>query len=313
MYVSNKGLVSWWTRSVLKTYCNFDLKDYPFDAQTCNFGFGSWSYDSTGVKILIHDKYPQVIYGPYQKNPEWTVLKTELREAYINITEKGTWDSLWVSIQLQRRNNIYFFSVVLPYLSGCLFGFLSFMEEIGSGRRIAFSIMSITIFLFLLLLLSIQLGSHSISVPYAVKCCSVSLTVVSSGLIISLLLRSLMLKLSEANIPPPRIFTSFLENVWIQRIFCLSSSVVSGGSGRAKSTSSGPNQFFNESESDETGIIGRNGGDIEGSIGVQQLQRNIVERMGSSNIISRDWMILCHFIDRICFYGFIVVAMIYHS
>ena len=313
--VNSKGLVSWWTRVVLKTFCTINLKDYPFDTQTCAMGFGCWSYDSTGVQLNADPSYPSVIYGPYQKNPEWIVLKSELSNMYNNITEKGTWHFLNLMLTLQRRNSIYKYSVFIPYFAACLFGILSFLEPIGSAKRMTFGIFSIAIFMSLLLLLANQLGSHSITVPYAVKCCGVSLAVVSTGLCMSLLLRVLIVKLSSSNVSVPRVFTSILESMWIQRIFCMTPIAVGGDKSSTFPAFPGTNQFFNESESEE--IIGRNGGDTEGSVGVQNLPRNVMERMqtssSSSTIISKDWMMVCHFIDRLCFYGFIVVALIYHS
>lgn len=165
--VLSNGAVQWWTRAVFKASCDLDLSDFPFDQQECSMGFLSWSYDIRQLNLTVHKKYPKHIYGPFQKNPEWAVLKKEVFPNDMNVSAAGLWASITVSFTLERRNQIYLFKTGLPYVTASLAGIASFLTPIGSGRRYFFSGLSIIMLALIMISLGIQLGPHSVKVPYA--------------------------------------------------------------------------------------------------------------------------------------------------
>ncbi len=53
--VSCNGLVKWRPRTVTKSFCLIEVSNYPFDIQTCNLTFGSWTLDETKLWINLAD------------------------------------------------------------------------------------------------------------------------------------------------------------------------------------------------------------------------------------------------------------------
>lgn len=53
--VTYKGLVKWQPKTVTKSFCLIEVSNYPFDIQTCNLTFGSWTLDETQLLITLAD------------------------------------------------------------------------------------------------------------------------------------------------------------------------------------------------------------------------------------------------------------------
>ena len=51
--VRNDGRVLWIPMMRLKSHCPLNLEHFPLDEQTCNITFGSWTYSSLLVSILL--------------------------------------------------------------------------------------------------------------------------------------------------------------------------------------------------------------------------------------------------------------------
>jgi len=53
--ITSNGSVTWEPPAIYKTYCKIDVKHFPFDEQSCNLKFGSWTYDSklVGRKLVL--------------------------------------------------------------------------------------------------------------------------------------------------------------------------------------------------------------------------------------------------------------------
>ncbi len=51
--VYEDGTCSYMTPVEAVTYCNYDMTWYPFDRQVCEMKYGSWTYDSRGVRFVI--------------------------------------------------------------------------------------------------------------------------------------------------------------------------------------------------------------------------------------------------------------------
>ena len=46
------GLINWMPAVSLRTVCDVDLTEWPFDEQTCSFRFASWTYEGSAMNII---------------------------------------------------------------------------------------------------------------------------------------------------------------------------------------------------------------------------------------------------------------------
>jgi len=218
LVVNASGFVTWYTSAVFQTYCKIDLKDFPFDQQTCTIKFASWTYDSLGIKLYPSKSWESLVYGPRKPNAEWKVLNVSEETVRNNETEKYRYDVFSVKVLLQRRNAVYFYSTVVPYMAALSFAFLSFMEPLGSLRRLTLVMVSFTILSILLIRLTLTLGFHSISVPFGIKCTGISILMVTISTLLPLLVSCY---LTANNVLLPRVIIDFVGNPIIQTLLCV--------------------------------------------------------------------------------------------
>ncbi len=77
--IYSNGLCTWIPPGLLKSTCTIDVSYFPFDEQTCDIKFSSWTYDATflDLQIGLNDT------SAFQENGEWELqskwLKWELQ------------------------------------------------------------------------------------------------------------------------------------------------------------------------------------------------------------------------------------------
>ena len=70
--IQYNGDVLWMFPAVVKTYCTLDVRHFPFDRQTCNIIFISWTFNGLKLNISTEMNFSSentVYYTP--KNQEW--------------------------------------------------------------------------------------------------------------------------------------------------------------------------------------------------------------------------------------------------
>jgi hypothetical protein len=279
--VSNDGKVDWEPTTVWTSHCNIDLKDFPFDTQVCQLKFSSFSYDAQAVKLIptSHESYfgfSGAVGGPYHENPIWEILS--ITDIVYYDRGIGTFSATFT---LRRRNQSYIYPVILPYLSAVLFGLLSFLEPVNNKSRIVLAMTSITMNFVTLLRLVDELGYHSLSVPYGIKCCAISIIMVALGTFIPIIL----LLVSRLEIFLPQRLVWFLNQDYVISFFCLP--------GRRKP---GVSELLSDDGNDSAAS-----------------NTNIKTRQNGSKLVMREWMSFISFIDTLTFYTFLLVMAIYHS
>ena len=50
--VNSSGYNKWLSPINFRSHCKMDVKNFPFDQQTCKVKFGSWTYDGTRLDII---------------------------------------------------------------------------------------------------------------------------------------------------------------------------------------------------------------------------------------------------------------------
>ncbi len=52
--VSNDGTVSWYPHCIFRSSCAVDTTAFPFDKQTCNMWFGSWTHTTDKLDLEVN-------------------------------------------------------------------------------------------------------------------------------------------------------------------------------------------------------------------------------------------------------------------
>lgn len=89
--INSDGINVLRTPSIFNSMCVLDVKYFPFDEQSCDLVFASWTRDITSLDIVLGDN--QVTRSRkdaklFQENEEWRVLfanivREEVRNKYL--------------------------------------------------------------------------------------------------------------------------------------------------------------------------------------------------------------------------------------
>ncbi|KAL3997817.1 Neurotransmitter-gated ion-channel ligand binding domain family protein [Acanthocheilonema viteae] len=176
--LSFNGTVEWTPPAIYKSMCQINVEWFPFDEQTCEMKFGSWTYGGLEVDLKHKDsdierKVKEISVGVDGEHIEtvWIVDKgIDLSDYYPSVE----WDILGVSgkrheirypccespfidltyeIHLRRKTLFYTVNLIFPIVGISFLAALVFYLPSDGGEKISFCIsilISLTIFFLLL-------------------------------------------------------------------------------------------------------------------------------------------------------------------
>ncbi|XP_060063546.1 acetylcholine receptor subunit beta-like [Ylistrum balloti] len=167
------GAMEWWPGIVLKTGCNVDASNFPFDKQECKVTFTNWGYRNTEVRFAISSN--EVNLDNYRDNEEWSIEKTVLETEDVNSINYATF-----TLTLARRSLFFLANLVFPILILSLLNAIVFLLPPATGERISYSITAFMSFAVYLTLTSENLPRTS--EPLSILCVYLMImTCISAG------------------------------------------------------------------------------------------------------------------------------------
>ncbi len=112
--IGYKGNMLWVPPAIYKSSCIIDVEFFPFDEQTCNLIFGSWTYNENEIKLEFI-KAELIDMEVYEQSAIWDVI-----DAPASLVMKRS----RIEFQLRIRRKTLFYTVVL-ILPTVLMAFLS--------------------------------------------------------------------------------------------------------------------------------------------------------------------------------------------
>ena len=84
------GTVKWIPPAIYRSSCEIDMRDFPFDEQTCFFKFASWSQDEYKVDLRMQRNSYELDLGEYVSSSEWDIMNTSANR-YIRRYSKSSY------------------------------------------------------------------------------------------------------------------------------------------------------------------------------------------------------------------------------
>ncbi|CAG0890558.1 unnamed protein product [Darwinula stevensoni] len=218
--VYSRGEVLFVPSITMKTYCQDDLVDWPFDAHECSIKFGSWVYHGFLLDLNLYSATGNSFeLDNYRESPHWEIVEkpTMVRHETIYSCCEEPYVDLMATVTLMRRPSLFYKGTLFfPVIGTALLTLCALWLPAGSTHRLMY------FFLNSILLLILQLY-HSSFIPITseksikiMNCMNVLLCLQVLGLLWSL--ATLLLACSHNG------FTSKLVQ-WgrgiLGRIFCL--------------------------------------------------------------------------------------------
>ncbi|KAH3795619.1 hypothetical protein DPMN_149174 [Dreissena polymorpha] len=151
--ISSDGRVIIWPYGRYTLSCKIFIGQFPFDKQTCDFDFLSWTNPSP--KLALRSASTEIIQTYYNENGEWTLkrghVKCELRP-FGDYPE----DHVIFTFDLQRKSLLVVMNIMLSIILISFLNTFCFILPSDGGERITFCI---SLFLTLAVFMTIVNGS----------------------------------------------------------------------------------------------------------------------------------------------------------
>jgi hypothetical protein len=113
--VSSDGSVLWIPMAIFKSTCSIDITHFPFDVQTCNMKFGSWTYDGFKLDVDFYDDLESVDITDYIESNEWALLEyPAIKNVKIYPCCSEPYPDLTFTLKLKRIAAFYNYILILP-------------------------------------------------------------------------------------------------------------------------------------------------------------------------------------------------------
>jgi nicotinic acetylcholine receptor, invertebrate len=147
------GSVIWSRPGMLKSTCQFELENFPYDTQICSLKFGSWSYSKSELNLSLPDTNTLDISN-FQPNQGWDLISwnAELEEKTYTCCPE-VYQDLVINLKLKRDPSYYKLNIIIPTFATASLMIVSLLIPWDSGERISFAVtVMLSIIVFLLIL-----------------------------------------------------------------------------------------------------------------------------------------------------------------
>lgn len=147
--IDEDGWVQWFPSETFVTKCTIDVRNFPFDEQTCDIMISFWMMNSEWFNIF--STYDGVKLDEYQQNGMWTITNSSTAVIELTSGELG----MVFTIKLRRNSTFYVYNLILPIVLLSVITIFTFALPIDSGEKMGYNM---TVFLSFAVYMSIVSG-----------------------------------------------------------------------------------------------------------------------------------------------------------
>ncbi|KHN70752.1 Acetylcholine receptor subunit alpha-type unc-63 [Toxocara canis] len=232
--ISSNGTVEWAPPAIYKSMCQIDVEFFPFDAQTCEMKFGSWTYGGLEVDLKHKDshkereeletvlglngEYEETVWvvdegidlSDYYPSVEWDILSVpgKRHEKRYPCCESPFID-LTYEIHLRRKTLFYTVNLIFPSVGISFLTALVFYLPSDGGEKISLCIsILISLTVFFLLLVEI-IPSTSLVIPLIGKYLLFTMVLVTLSVVVTVITLNVHYRTPTTHTMPK----------WVRRVF----------------------------------------------------------------------------------------------
>lgn len=135
MRIFYDGVVEWFPAALIESTCSINVKNYPFDSQTCQTTFVSLGYKNTEVVLrALSSKISTEVYTP---NALWELTDTDVKTISLG---SGGESEIIFTFYLKRKSALGVITIIMPILLLSIVSTFVFLLVPESGERIGYCI-----------------------------------------------------------------------------------------------------------------------------------------------------------------------------
>ncbi|XP_044047056.1 neuronal acetylcholine receptor subunit alpha-9-I [Siniperca chuatsi] len=173
------GEIVWDSPAITKSTCVVDVSYFPFDWQSCNLTFGSWTYNGNQVDISLGMDSGDL--SDFVDNVEW---ECHGMPAVRNVMMYGCcsdpYTEITYTLHLKRRSSFYIFNLLLPCFLISFLAPLGFYLPADSGEKVSLGV-TVLLALTVFQLLVAESMPPAESMPYIGKYYIATMTMITAS------------------------------------------------------------------------------------------------------------------------------------
>lgn len=158
LYIDYEGSVIWMPFSVFESRCSMNIFNFPFDIQSCDIKFVTWSHFAEQIEITKSSK--GINFYEYEENAVWDILDTTSE-----IKKEGRESEVKFTFKLRRKSQYYVMNIILPVIFLGYLNILVFVIPADAGEKMSFSVTVFLSFAVFLTIISTLLPTSSENIP----------------------------------------------------------------------------------------------------------------------------------------------------
>ncbi|CAH1786653.1 unnamed protein product [Owenia fusiformis] len=192
--VDNKGNVLWMVPALVKTYCTLNVQYFPFDLQSCEIIFISWTYSGFELNIIYNESMANTVYyNP--DNQEWFVENiTSHRNVKKYACCEEPYPDVTFTINMKRRSQFYVFNMIYPCVLIYLISYLGFFLPVESGEKVNLEITILLALVVFLLMVAETMPPTPDAIPVLGMFYGATMMMVSIALLMAVIVTNLYLR-----------------------------------------------------------------------------------------------------------------------
>ncbi|CAD5124154.1 DgyrCDS12454 [Dimorphilus gyrociliatus] len=190
--VAHFGLVRWIPPAIYKSSCQIEMRNFPFDTQTCFFKFGSWVYDGHKLDLVFYEGRDDVDLREYVESSEWNVVYTSAKRNVRTYPccDDEPYPDLTFRLTVKRKTAFYMYVLILPSVMLSFLTLVLFWIPPQRPDRTSLG-MSLFSSFFVLLLILVQSSPPTASISllgvyYCLNMVLIAISTMVSALVINL-------------------------------------------------------------------------------------------------------------------------------
>ncbi|XP_072038542.1 neuronal acetylcholine receptor subunit alpha-7-like isoform X2 [Amphiura filiformis] len=179
--VYSNGDCLWVPPGLLKSTCTIDVAYFPFDEQSCEIKFSSWTYDGNSLDLQPGDNNTDA----FQENGEWELLGMPVarhEEYYYG----DPYPDVTFYMKLRRRSLYYSINILIPCVLLSALTLLGFTLPPDSGEKLSFDVtilLSLTVFM---MIVAEAMPETSMAVPLISKYFTCTMIMVAASVVLTI-------------------------------------------------------------------------------------------------------------------------------
>ena len=142
------GDMRWPYQDKLYSFCEINVRNFPFDRQHCSILFQSSIFDSSQLKLRSLYKFVRLYNFIHT---EWTITHATIEELDLyNPYHERYFSTIKIKIELVRLSRFYIIKIIIPFSVISFLALFSFCLPTDSGEKVTLSVsvlLSLTIYL----------------------------------------------------------------------------------------------------------------------------------------------------------------------